>query len=114
MAEALRAHGPAPAASSVPLCDAPDYKVGLGVEGQVNGYYVHLGSERFLRAERHPRRSTAALDRAALDERGYSCLYMAIDGSWPALIPYADQIRAESREVIADAAPDGHSRTPSC
>ena len=48
VAEALRARA-RDRGISVPLCDAPDYKVGLGVEGQVNGHYVHLGSERFLR-----------------------------------------------------------------
>ncbi len=98
VAEALRAHARTRGVG-VPLCDAPDYKVGLGVQGQVNGYYVHLGSERFLRAS-DIRVQPAALDRAALDERGYSCLYMAIDGRLAALIPYADKIRPESQAVM--------------
>jgi Cu2+-exporting ATPase len=40
-------------------------------------------------------------DRADLEEKGYSCLYVAADGKLAGLIPYADQIREESREIIA-------------
>jgi heavy metal translocating P-type ATPase len=98
VAEALRAHARS-RGIGVPLCDAPDYKVGLGVQGQVNGYYVHLGSERFLRAS-DIRVQPAAADRAALDERGYSSLYIALDGRLAGLIPYADKIRPESRDVV--------------
>jgi Cu2+-exporting ATPase len=42
----------------------------------------------------------AASDRVALDERGCSCLHVAVDGRLAGLIPYADEIRAESRAVI--------------
>jgi Cu2+-exporting ATPase len=83
----------------VPLCDAPEYKVGLGVEGQVNGHYVHLGSERFLRGS-EIKVNGATKDRAALDAHGYSCLYMAVDGKLAAMIPYADKIRPESQAVV--------------
>jgi heavy metal translocating P-type ATPase len=98
VAEALRARA-RHRGISVPLCDAPDYKVGLGVEGQVNGHYVHLGSERFLRGSQIAV-TRAVKDRAALDERGYSCLYMAVDGQLAAMIPYADKIRPESQAVV--------------
>jgi Cu2+-exporting ATPase len=98
VAEALRASA-RERGISVPLCDAPDYKVGLGVEGQVNGHYVHIGSERFLRGSQI-RVTQAEGDRASLEEKGYSCLYMAVDGKLAGLIPYADKIRPESRDVI--------------
>ena len=42
----------------------------------------------------------AALDRTALDEKGYSCLYIAVDGKLAGLVPFSDEIRAESRPVI--------------
>ncbi len=89
----------ATAASPFRSRDAPDYKVGLGVQGQINGNYVHLGSERFLRGS-GIRVEQAVRDRAQLDERGYSCLYMAVDGKLAGLIPYADKIRPESRDVV--------------
>jgi heavy metal translocating P-type ATPase len=98
VAEALRARA-RERGIQVPLCDAPDYKVGLGVEGQVNGHYVHIGSERFLSSGQISVKR-ANHDRAALDRQGYSCLYMAVDGKLAALIPYADKIRPESREVV--------------
>ena len=98
VAEALRARA-RDRGISVPLADAPDYKVGLGVQGQIDGHYVHLGSERFLRGS-EIRVGEAVRDRAMLDERGYSCLYMAVDGKLAGLIPYADKIRPESRDVV--------------
>ena len=36
----------------------------------------------------------------ALDEKGYSCLYIAVDGKLAGLVPYSDEIRPESRPVI--------------
>ncbi len=84
----------------VPMCDEPQYHLGRGVEGQVDGHYVHVGNERFFRESGIDFRE-AMRDRAALEERGYSCLYVGADGKLAGLIPYADQIRSESREVIS-------------
>ena len=92
---------------SMPLCDAPDYKVGLGVQGQVNGHYVHLGSERFLRAS-EIRVQQADRDRAALDERGYSCLYMAVDGQACRPDPLCRQDSPREPGGGEDPAFDGH------
>jgi len=99
VAEALRAKAAA-LMVNIPTCDETHYRLGLGVEGQVNGYYVHVGNERFMRQSEIAVRE-AALDRAALDEQGYSCLYVALDGKLAGLIPYADAVRAESRDVLA-------------
>jgi P-type E1-E2 ATPase len=38
--------------------------------------------------------------RMSLDERGYSSLYIAVDGKLAGLVPYSDEIRKESRLVI--------------
>ena len=48
VAEALRTRA-LELAVNIPPCDETQYRVGLGVEGQVNGYYLHVGSERFMR-----------------------------------------------------------------
>jgi len=87
-------------AVNVPACDETKYRIGLGVEGQVNGYYLHVGSERFMR-QSNIRVAGAAVDRAALDRSGHSCLYIAVDGKLGGLVAYADKIRPESRSVIA-------------
>jgi len=83
-----------------PPCDETQYRIGLGVEGQVNGYYMHVGSERFLR-QSDIRIDQIADERAAIDETGCSCLYVAVDGQLAGLIAYEDRIRPESRDVIA-------------
>ena len=85
---------------NIPPCDETHYRVGLGVEGQVNGYYVHVGSERFMR-QAGIKVDRAVLDRSALDRNGYSCLYIAVDGKLGGLVAYADKVRPESRSVIS-------------
>jgi heavy metal translocating P-type ATPase len=98
VAEALRAHAQALGVEPPP-CEETEFKVGLGVQGQVNGYYMHVGSERFLRDSNILVRR-AARDRKRLDELGYSVLYVAIDGQLAGLIPYADRVRPESPAVV--------------
>jgi heavy metal translocating P-type ATPase len=98
VAEALRAKAQQLGAN-IPPCDEAQYHLGLGVEGQVNGYYLHVGNERFMRQRSISVRATMT-DRAALDEQGYSSLYIAVDGVVAGLVPYADQIRPESRLVL--------------
>jgi Cu2+-exporting ATPase len=98
VAEALRSKA-SELGVNLPRCDETQYRIGLGVEGQVNGYYVHVGNDRFLR-QSQINIDRAVTDRAALDERGYSCLYIAVDGALAGLVPYADLIRPESRDVI--------------
>jgi Cu2+-exporting ATPase len=88
---------------NVPACDETQYRLGLGVEGQVNGYYMHVGNERFMR-QSGIRVEVSTSDRARLDERGVSCLHIAVDGKLAGLAPYADEIRVESRSVIKDLA----------
>lgn len=83
----------------MPPCDETEYHIGLGVEGKVNGYYMHVGSERFLR-QSDIRVDHIASDRAAIDHRGHSCLYVAVDGKLAGLISYEDRIRPEGRQVI--------------
>jgi heavy metal translocating P-type ATPase len=98
VAEALRIRA-RELAVNVPACDETKYRIGLGVEGQVNGYYMHVGNERFMR-QSEIKVDVAALDRRALDEKGYSCLYISVDGQLAGLVPYCDEIRTESRPVI--------------
>ena len=99
VAEALRTRA-LELAVNIPPCDETQYRVGLGVEGQVNGYYLQVGSERFMR-DRDIRISAAATDRTAFDRSGFSCLYIAVDGKLGGLVAYADKVRPESRAVIS-------------
>jgi len=83
-----------------PACDETDYRIGLGVEGKVDGHYLHVGSERFLRQSGIEIEKTAA-ERGAIAEKGCSCLLVAVDGKLAGLIAYEDRIRPECREIIA-------------
>jgi len=83
----------------VPECDEVHYRVGYGVEAVIGGVQLHVGSERFLRESGIPTMK-AIKDQRDLNEAGCSSLFMAVDGKLAGLIPYADQIRPESRDVI--------------
>ena len=98
VAEALRVKA-REIGANVPDCEETKYRIGLGVEGQVNGYYLHVGNERLMRQSEINIRAAEA-DRAALDSQGYSCIYVAVDGTLAGLVPFTDQIRPESREII--------------
>ena len=98
VAEALRAKA-RELKVNIPPCNESTYRLGLGVEGQVNGYYVHVGNERFMR-QSDIAVGKAESHRTALDERGYSSLYIAVDGKLAGLVPYCDEIRKESRQVV--------------
>ena len=68
VAEALRDRA-RELAVNVPPCDETKYRIGLGVEGQVNGYYMHVGNERFMR-QSEIRVDVAASDRHAPGREG--------------------------------------------
>jgi heavy metal translocating P-type ATPase len=85
--------------ANIPYCEETKYRIGLGVEGQVNGYYLHVGNERLMR-QSEINVAAAEADRAQLDQQGYSCIYVAVDGKLAGLVPFTDRIRPESREVI--------------
>lgn len=99
VAEAMRSKAEEMAAE-IPPCTTQQFHVGLGVEAKVNGNYIHVGSERFLR-QSGIKIDQATGDRSAFDEKGCSSLYIAVDGTLSGIIPYADKIRPESKEVIA-------------
>ncbi len=98
VAEAIRARADRDEID-VPECHEVQYRVGRGVEARINGYYLHFGSERFLR-ENSIDTKRALRDQSVLNDRGYSSLLLAVDGKVAGLIPYADQIRSEGVEVV--------------
>jgi heavy metal translocating P-type ATPase len=98
VAEAIRVRA-RQQALTIPDCEEAKYHVGLGVESRVNGWRVHVGSERFMR-QNEIRMDWAAGDKAALEVRGESATYIALDGVLAGLISYADKVRSEGPEVI--------------
>jgi P-type E1-E2 ATPase len=98
VAEAMRTRA-RQIAVNVPPCDKSEYHLGLGVEGQVNGYYVHVGNDRFMQQSNICVQKSVA-DRAGLYQQGFSCLYIAVDGMLAGMVPYADKIRPESVAIL--------------
>ena len=84
---------------NITMCNEPKYSVGMGVEAEVDGYEIHIGNERFMR-HANININKSSIQRSNLENSGYSCLYLAVDGNLAALIPYADQIRPESQSII--------------
>ena len=82
----------------VPDCDETEYKSGSALKVRSTVITCMSAANGSCAAVDQDRQ--AARDRAELDESGYSCLYVAVDGKLAGLIPYADQVRPESREVI--------------
>jgi heavy metal translocating P-type ATPase len=75
------------------------YELGRGIEAQVNGYHIHLGSSRFLR-DNGINLGRARNDLRRLEELGCSNLLFAVDGNLLGLLPCVDKLRPESRNVI--------------
>lgn len=85
----------------IPIPDRANshYEIGLGVSAQVNGYVVHVGSERFL-SRKGIGFAGARRDLANISRKGLSPLLVAVDDELIGVIPYADRVRPESAEVI--------------
>jgi heavy metal translocating P-type ATPase len=75
------------------------YHIGLGIEARLNGNFVHLGNERFLR-EQGIALNGSGRDVERLSRDGASSLLLAVDGDLVGLVSYADRLRPESAEVI--------------
>src|SRR5262249_16207507 len=72
-----------------------EFKIGLGVEARVNGYFIHVGSARFLRQNRI-RLDACTTRMQEINEHGWSTRLFAVDGELKGLICYADAVRHES------------------
>jgi len=83
----------------VPRRNESEFHIGLGVEARINGYSIHIGNARYFQANsiglRGSKRHLAQFDR-----NGWSTLLFAVDGKLKGLIPYADEVRPESGDVI--------------
>lgn len=76
-----------------------EFRIGLGVEARINGYYVHIGNSRYFRAK-DIRYGQSSRRVAQFDRMGWSTLLFAVNGELKGLIPYADEVRQESRDII--------------
>lgn len=76
-----------------------EFRIGLGVEARVNGYYVHIGNARYFRTK-SIRYGESTRRVSQFNRKGWSTLLFAVDGKLKGLIPYADAIRPESPDIV--------------
>jgi Cu2+-exporting ATPase len=74
-------------------------RVGLGVEVNVEGSRVLIGSRRLMESREIPLRA-AADDEAAARAIGASPLFIAVDGRLAALMVLQDELRADAPEAV--------------
>lgn len=82
-----------------------NYQLGLGVEAQIDGETVLVGSDRFVR------QAEVDLNRLAAHQQpeaeSFSAIYVASNGELQGRIEYRDLPRPESREVLAALVREG-------
>ncbi|PHJ66170.1 ATPase [Nostoc linckia z18] len=79
---------------AIPSRSKWDYQLGLGVQAEIDGETVYVGSERFLRQQ--------GIDMEPLNghKPGDSVIYVASNNQLQGRIVYSDILRPESQEVI--------------
>lgn len=85
---------------SISLLDFKDVP-GKGLEGTVDGHLLQLGHSRWMTDLGYPMESILS-DVLALEEQGASVSLLAVDGTVSALWAVEDQLRPETKKVVAD------------
>ena len=85
---------------SISLVDFKDVP-GKGLEGTVDGHLLQLGHSRWMSDLGYPMESILP-EVLALEEQGASVSLLAVDGTVSALLAVEDQLRPETKKVVAD------------
>lgn len=72
-----------------------NYKLGLGVQAEIDGEIVYVGSDRFLQQQ-----GIDIAQRNGHQKSSNSMIYIASNGQLQGRIQYTDILRAESKQVI--------------
>ncbi|WP_086763043.1 heavy metal translocating P-type ATPase [Nostoc sp. 106C] len=73
-----------------------NYQLGLGVQAEIDGETVYVGSDRFLRQQ-----GIEMAQQNGHSKRSASMIYVASNGQLQGKIKYSDILRKESRQVIS-------------
>lgn len=85
---------------TIPERTTSDYTLGLGVESQVNGQAVLVGSRRFMTQKGVVLPRKIQKDLREIEQQAISPLCVAVDGDVIGVLSYADPLRPEAPEVI--------------
>ncbi len=83
----------------VPDAVAPVAQVGLGVDVNVEGRHVLIGSRRFMES-RTVRLAAADADERSAHRMGGAATFVAIDGELAGLLVLQDELRPEARDAV--------------
>jgi heavy metal translocating P-type ATPase len=83
----------------VPVRSDSRYAIGLGVEAQVNGYVVHVGSSRFFQDQAINMKAALA-DCQRASDCGQSTLLVAVNGEIVGQLFYEEKLRPEAGAVM--------------
>jgi P-type Cu2+ transporter len=86
----------------IPERVSAEYVLGLGVQSQVNGSEVLVGSERFMTKQGLAISGNVERHLREIEEQAVSPLCVAVNGEIIGVLSYADRIRSESAQVIAE------------
>ena len=86
---------------NIPLSDCTDFTVsaGLGVSATVYGYTVRLGKPELMEGADIPDAARRESD-AFGTEKGASCIFVLVDGTYAGFLVFADTLRIHARQMI--------------
>jgi P-type Cu2+ transporter len=85
---------------SLPTRDSSEYHIGLGVEAEINGSQVLVGSARFVGSRNVMLTSPVQEDFASIEESALSPVCVAVNGQVIGLLAYTDPPRQEAADVV--------------
>jgi Cu2+-exporting ATPase len=85
-----------------PAIDQSSYNVGYGIDVEVGGRRVLVGSGRFMKLSSVPMPAEAKQKADHAHDVGHSIVFIAVDGALEGAVELAPTLRAGVRELIAD------------
>lgn len=85
---------------TLPAIETAAYQVGYGLQVQIDGRQVRVGSLRFMQSEAIPLPAASAEGQAAAQQVGHSLVYVAVDEVLAGAIELQSTIRPEAKGVV--------------
>lgn len=85
---------------TLPAIETAAYQVGYGLQVQIDGRQVRVGSLRFMQSEAIPLPAASAEGQAAAQQVGHTLVYVAVDEVLAGTIELQSTIRPEAKGVV--------------
>ncbi|MGB0847835.1 MAG: heavy metal translocating P-type ATPase [Thiolinea sp.] len=84
----------------LPPMDEASYQVGYGIKAKINGHWVRVGSDRFMKAENIAIPTHIKAQQARSHEQGHTLIMVAIDNELSGALSLYPTIRPEAKEIV--------------